>query len=39
MEKEFTRQRDALTPSGAGPPGRSDSPLLGWLRHHDKDGT
>jgi predicted dithiol-disulfide oxidoreductase (DUF899 family) len=21
------------------PPGRSDSPLMGWLRHHDRYGT
>lgn len=21
------------------PPGRSDSPLMGWLRHHDKYGA
>jgi len=21
------------------PPGRSDSPLMGWVRHHDRYGT
>ena len=26
-------------PDGEQPPGRSDGPLMSWLRHHDRYGA